>query len=134
MTSREFKSFSEQLDTIRNAPALTGNTIEQARDSLAEIRLREQALRTLKTDIKKHMQHIRQDYTVSRAKVRPVPFFKYRTTIAANARRNLTQHEVKDLDPFDQLTRDVDAAIQALEHTKLDINRWINTYKQPRHS
>jgi hypothetical protein len=116
--------FSAKLEEIRAACALQWTTDVEARNTLAVLRLREHDLRLLQSDIKHRMQQIRQDYTTSRANVKNGPFI-YNSSQQANARQKLTQKEIKLLDPYEQDERAVEQLIQSLEHTKLDIYRWI---------
>lgn len=116
--------FSAKLEEIRAACALQWTTDVDARNTLAVLRLREHNLHLLKSDIKHCMQQIRQDYTASRAKVKNGPFI-YDSSQRENAQQKLAQKEIKVLEPYKQDERAVDQLIQSVEHTKLDIYRWI---------
>jgi hypothetical protein len=129
MSTSALVYFTEQISAIRNAPAITCNSAEEARNGLAEVRLREQTLRTLKSDIKRYMQQIRQNYTTARSTVHGKWYDQHPSADKANQRQNLTHKEVQELAPYEQVARDVDALIQWLEHIKLDINYWITAHK-----
>jgi hypothetical protein len=123
----ERTEFSAKVKEIRAACALQWTTDVEARNTLAVLRLREHDLRLLKSDIKHRMQQIRQEFTTSRAKVTNGPFI-YNASQQANAQQKLTQKEIKVLDRYEQDERAVEQLIQSVEHTQLDIYRWISDH------
>jgi hypothetical protein len=116
--------FSAKIDEIRAACDFQWTTDVEARNTLAVLRLREHDLRLLQSDIKQRMQQIRQDHTTSRASDKNGPFI-YNSSQRENEQQKLTQKEIKVLDAYEHDERAVEWLIQSLEHTKLDIYRWI---------
>jgi phage shock protein A len=120
----KWTEFSAKLEEIRAACTLQWTTDVEARNTLAVLRLREHSLHLLKSDIRHRMQQIRQDYTTSRAEVKNDLFID-NSSKRENAQQKLTRKEIKVLESYEQDERAVDQLIQSVEHTKLDIYRWI---------
>lgn len=129
-TQREYK---DRLASIRAASAYQWVTVTEARQCLDRIRLTLQELRTLKSDLRLDMQHIRSDFTAKRAGVRAdlmAYWLKISTLQRVGKREDLRQKELKELVPYQQLVREADDLIHALNHTRLEIQRWLTANKR----
>jgi hypothetical protein len=102
---------------------------------LEVIQLKQQDLRALESGIKLQMYHIHQSFTGARSRVQANPvdeWFQTATQSRVYQRQQLNEREQKALAPFEALVREIDATIHALNHTKLDIDRWISENRAQR--
>jgi hypothetical protein len=61
------REYADRLGIIRAISVYAWGTVDEAQQRLAHIRLTQQELRTIKSDLQLEMQHIRSDFTAQRA-------------------------------------------------------------------
>jgi len=124
---------ADRLGIIRATSVYAWGTVDEAQQRLAHIRLTQQELRTIKSDLRLEMQHIRSDFTAQRAGVR-ANGISYVLRMASRQRtlqrEQLRQKELKQLAPFEQLVREADDIMHALNRAKLDIDRWVTVNRR----
>ena len=127
------REYEERLNVIRATSNYSWANLDDARRCLDHIRLTQQELRTIKSDLRLEMQHVRSDFTAQRATVQ-ANAMGYVLRIASRQRalqrEQLRQRELKQLAPFEKLVREADDIAHALNRTKLSIERWVTVNRR----
>ncbi|MCP4542605.1 MAG: hypothetical protein GY832_36245 [Chloroflexi bacterium] len=108
------------------------DTIPEAKAQLSDIRQKQKNLRLVKKDVNAEIKTIRARYRERIENIKPRGMTSFLVgkgkakSIAADEKRALRKQQDRELEPYDEIKRNVDNLLVQMDETKIGLTTWLD--------